>query len=749
MLIGIYGGYMQDNKDTFRLSIDRNIERWDEGLPLGNGEMGGLLFGNSKKLTLSLDRGDIWDRSGSPENTQGFSYENLVRLKKAGNERAIRKIFDRPYYRPTPTKLPVGKILFDLGISGQGRFELNLKKAEACFTVNNIYFKTYIHATDGVGFVKTNAPKFSFEVSNPKFGKRKKISDKASTKYCKAVSNKIKSLRYPEAVKSQIDVAKILYKNFIQPLNDGSCFGLGVACKRGKETQLVYYTCYGKNINEVSKRIKEKIFDKLNSGYDNNFDTHKDWWKDYFEQSQLILPDKFLENRYNICNYLLGAASRRGFYPMPLQGLWTACDDKHLPPWKGDYHHDLNTQMTYTSYLKANHIDQGLCFIDYLVSLTDRAREFAQKCYNAEGICLPSVMDIDGYALGGWAMYSLSPTNQLWLCQLIERHYSYTGDEKFFEKVAYPYIMQSAEFICSLLEKDEKGYYVLPISSSPEIHDNTLKSFLTPNSNYDQALIMYILRTAIRFCKMKEESHAKWQSYLINLRPLAVDNNGVLKLDNNELLNESHRHMSHAMAIHPLRLLDFDNEDDRRIINATVNYTENLGHKNHVGYSFAWLAEFEAIRHNGNKLYEYLTVFWKYFCSVNGFHLNGDYMKKGYSDLRYRPFTLEGNFCANDALQEAMVYSEKGRIKLFPAIPSDWRDVQFKNFLCWGGIKVSATMSNKKIVRAELVATKDVEFELVLDVSKFNIQSRRAFLSNKASAKIKMLAGEKIVLVQH
>ena len=50
---------------------------------------------------------------------------------------------------------------------------------------------------------------------------------------------------------------------------------------------------------------------------------------------------------------------------MPLQGVWTA-DNDCLPPWKGDYHHDTNTQLSYQSYLKANRLDEGRVFVDYL-----------------------------------------------------------------------------------------------------------------------------------------------------------------------------------------------------------------------------------------------------------------------------------------------------------------------------------------------------------------------------------------------
>ena len=72
-----------------------------------------------------------------------------------------------------------------------------------------------------------------------------------------------------------------------------------------------------------------------------------------------------MQKYYLLCRYFYGAASRRGAPPMPLQGVWTA-DNGGLPPWKGDYHNDLNTQMTYIAYQAAGHFDEGACYLDFL-----------------------------------------------------------------------------------------------------------------------------------------------------------------------------------------------------------------------------------------------------------------------------------------------------------------------------------------------------------------------------------------------
>ncbi|MGN0457794.1 MAG: glycosyl hydrolase family 95 catalytic domain-containing protein [Eubacterium sp.] len=734
--------------NSYELQIDRSIDRWDEAIPLGNGEMGCLVFGSSQRIILALDRGDIWDRNDSPEHIKGFNYSNLIKWVNEKNTGAIYKTFDAPYAYPTPTKLPAGRIEIGLGCDSESSsFCLNMKTAECTYKNDSVFLKTYTHATKGIGMLKTNASDIDIKIINPKFGKENIFNRafKHKVGHIKT-ARKLSVLKYPKPQFGSLTKNGADINYYIQKISDGSCFGIASAVKMsGSETQMTYYSYCEKDGDRLKQILIEKVSSAIAKGYDALFDSHIGWWKEYNAKSSVYVPDDYILNRYNMGNYLLGCASRKGCYPMPLQGLWTACDDKELPPWNGDYHNDLNTQMTYYSYLKANRLEQGECFIDYLASLTQRAKDFAKGFYEAEGICLPSVMDIDGYALGGWAMYALSPTNQLWLCQSFERYYSYTGNKEFLEKTAYPYMEQSARFILSILNEDSEGFYALPLSSSPEIHDCTLKAFLTPNSNYDQSLIIYLFTALERLAGAlhKEEDKACWQNVLQRLRPLAVNESNVLKISPDEDLEESHRHQSHAMAIHPLRLLDYNNPDDRKIIDATIAHSVKLGPANYTGYSYTWLGEFFATAKNGNEALRCLEIFWKYFCSVNTFHLNGDYTKQGYSTFDYRPFTLEGNFCAQDVLQEMLLYSENGYIEFFPAIPEKWENVSFNTLRAWGGILVSAELRNSHFYSAELYAENDAEITLLNLPASVEFAGCEAECTDKGH-RITLLKGQKI-----
>mgnify|MGYP000922278332 FL=1 len=167
------------------------------------------------------------------------------------------------------------------------------------------------------------------------------------------------------------------------------------------------------------------------------------------------------------------------------------------------------------------------------------------------------------------------------------------------------------------------------------------------------------------------------------------------------------------MAIYPLRLLDYNsNYEDRKIIDATISNLEVLGTGLWVGYSFTWMAELYAVQENGEGAAYQLKLFWENFCSPNGFHLNGDYKKRGVSVLHYRPFTLEGNMCAADALQEMLLKTDGNVIRVFPAIPKEWKvkGASFNTLRGWNGILVSSEIKDEKVIYIELKASKDGEY---------------------------------------
>lgn len=483
-----------------------------------------------------------------------------------------------------------------------------------------------------------------------------------------------------------------------------------------------YYTIATNNDSDnFIDESKKQLIQTANEEYDKLKEEHIAYWKKYWKQSSINIEDKNLEKLYYRSWYLFASCSRKGFYPMPLQGVWTA-DDDMLPPWKGDYHYDLNVQLSYQSYLKANHLKEGEVLLDYLWGLKSTFEKYAKEFYNVEGLLIPATATLLGKPIGGWAHYAFSPTMTIWAIQSFDEYYLYSGDEKFFKERVYPIFKDVGTAIYQLLE-EKNGKLYLPLSSSPEIFDDTRKAYLKPNSNFDLALMRYLYQRLICFSEKMGESSNDYKNILSMLDDIAIrdlrplppgrDFNGFsIKLNSEYTLEESHRHFSHLMCLYPLHLINYDTEEHKMIYEGSIEELERYGTGRWVGYSFPLGAQIYAMAYKGNSAYQKLCDFENGFVAENGFHLNGDFKNFGYTALHYRPFTLEALYCYCDALHEMLMQDHQGYVHLFPAIPNKWKDASFTNLRSVSGILVSAVMKNKSIKSITLQAMTNIEVKI-------------------------------------
>jgi len=267
----------------------------------------------------------------------------------------------------------------------------------------------------------------------------------------------------------------------------------------------------------------------------------------------------------------------------------------------------------------------------------------------------------------------------------------------------------------ALLKEDENGKLKLPLSSSPEIHNNSPEAWLTPNTNNDLALLIWMADAMTEMAsELKIKKDVKhWKNFRSRLDELAVDENNVLRLSPTESLKESHRHHAHLMAIYPLGILHMENnEQERKIIISSLDNLKNLGTRSWVGFSFPWASCMESRAGRADEAFKYLDIYINAFTSPNGFNLNGDQSGKGYSALTYRPFTLEANFGAAQAVHEMLLQSWGGKIRIFPAVPSEWQDVSFRDMRAEGGFIISAERKAGKTTSVKIKASADRELIL-------------------------------------
>jgi hypothetical protein len=295
--------------------------------------------------------------------------------------------------------------------------------------------------------------------------------------------------------------------------------------------------------------------------------------------------------------------------------------------------------------------------------------------------------------MGGWIQYSLSPTVSAWLAQHYYLQWKYSMDTVFLKNYAYPWFQEVALHLTQITSLDANGQRQLPLSSSPEINDNNKSAWFLENTNYDLALMRYVFHKAAEMAIVLHR-YGEATNYRIILNQFSnyhVSENAEMKFAKELPYNESHRHFSHLMAIHPLGEICWENgAQNQKIITNSLKLLDKVGPANWCGYSYAWEGNLKARAKDGDGAHAALRDFATSFCSPNSFHLNGDQSKSGKSTFTYRPFTLEGNFAFAAGIQEMLIQSYAGFIEVFPAIPKDWSDVSFQQLRTEGAFLVSA-----------------------------------------------------------
>ena len=681
------------------LDFSSPISLWDEAIPLGSGLTGCLIYGDGAPLKLSLDRGDLWDCRPAPEVLDAdYTYEDLVRLVREGKQQEILDRFDVFYCNyPYPTKLPAGNLQLFFDAPTNVRSHLSLQRAEAEISVETAEGETkiraFLSAKDRFGYLKITGSMPRVELFTHDF-----TAPPTEGKYS-LNANSARKLKYAPA--EEVFFGSV--RGRVQSIPDGG-FALLYAEKVTAEgVEAVYYIASSREGDGWLEKAAAALQKALETGYDAALTHHLTWWEGFWRKSAVTLPDQVLEKNWYLTHYYLGSCSRKGFYPMPLQGVWTA-DNGHLPPWKGDYHGDLNLQFSYYAPLKADHLEEFECFPDFFTERNRTAgRDFARTFFDAPGgACLPSVFAFDGTSLGGWPMYATNITNQIWELHVFYQYYQYTGDEAFLQETLLPQLKECETVVRRWLEEREDGKLVLPLSSSPEINDNEISAWLPKISTYDLALVRFLYETLIRYA-----DSAEYRQIYGRLPDYPVDETGYQIYEGCPLA-ESHRHLSHMMQVFPLNLVDLSDPKNRKILQDSVNHILNLGSDWWVGFSFAWIADLEARLGDGESAALHLRQLTDCLYSVNGFHLNGDYRKTGLTKHTYRPFTLESNMMMAEALQEMLMQCYDGVIRLFPAVPQGWmQDCSFEGLLAFGNVKVSAVAKGGKVVSVELFARKE------------------------------------------
>jgi len=678
---------------------------WDEAMPLGNGLLGALVWGDGKPLRISLDRTDLWDLRPVPEyESPDYSYKTMRQWVKEGRIRDLHRLYDDPYGNPGPTKIPAGRIELTFGQETVFKdASLDLAKANAEMRLGDgIVARVFVHAAEPLGVIRVATSKpLAVTLMAPPFAG--KITEEAGAN--KISAGDLATLRYAAPVEQRGQT----WAGYLQKGWGGFSFAVALVWRQSDSGWLgVWSIATSKESNDPLATARARCEKAVERGFEALTAEHERWWASYWDRTAISVPNAVIERQWYLETYKFGSAARANTPPITLQGPWTA-DDMKIPPWKGDYHHDLNTQLSYWPAYSGNRLEGAEGYVRWLWDTRENARDWTKRFFDLPGLNVPMTADLEQNQIGGWHQYTHSATTAAWLAHHFWLHGRYSMDRQFIAERAYPWFKDAAVFLEAVTaEKGSDGKRTLPLSSSPEINDNRLDAWFPSITNYDLALIRWTFERTAELADLlgEEQQSRRWRKALAEMPDLAIDAaSRKLLVAKDYPLHASHRHFSHLMAIHPLGMIRWENGPaEQAIIKASLADLDRLGTKQWCGYSFSWLANLAARARDGEKAERALEIFSRAFCLRNGFHCNGDQTDKGYSDFRYRPFTLEGNFAAAAGLQEMLLQSYSGTIRVFPAVPPSWRGASFEGLRAEGAFIVSAERKDGTVQSIEIVA---------------------------------------------